>query len=228
VELVRWRRGEATIAARKQGISVEFSAPQVVVTLPLGVLQSGSVGFNPEPENLRNACSHLEMGQAIRLTLSFRNPAWHKRAEFHSLGFLFSDRKWMPTWWTTLPTQSGTITGWTGGPLTQNAGTPDQWLKTTLESLAHLLGTSAAELARDLQEWHTHDWRADPHSRGAYSFVRVGGLEAQRHFGDPIESTLYFAGEAANHEGHSGTVHGAIASGERAARMILEAGVRVG
>jgi uncharacterized protein with NAD-binding domain and iron-sulfur cluster len=37
----------------------------------------------------------------------------------------------------------------------------------------------------------------------------------------PVANTLFFAGEAAEVEGHSGTVHGAIRSGRRAAECIL-------
>ena len=37
----------------------------------------------------------------------------------------------------------------------------------------------------------------------------------------PVEETLYFAGEGTETEGHPATVHGAIASGRRAARQIL-------
>jgi monoamine oxidase len=35
------------------------------------------------------------------------------------------------------------------------------------------------------------------------------------------EDTLFFAGEATDTTGHNGTVHGAIASGHRAANQIL-------
>ena len=39
----------------------------------------------------------------------------------------------------------------------------------------------------------------------------------------PIDNTLFFAGEATDVSGHNGTVHGAIASGNRAAAEILPA-----
>ena len=38
---------------------------------------------------------------------------------------------------------------------------------------------------------------------------------------EPVENTLFFAGEHTDTEGHSGTVHGAIATGRRAARQVL-------
>jgi monoamine oxidase len=49
----------------------------------------------------------------------------------------------------------------------------------------------------------------------------VGGIDAQAQLARPLEDTLFFAGEATNTEGHQGTVHGAIASGLRAAREII-------
>jgi monoamine oxidase len=65
-----------------------------------------------------------------------------------------------------------------------------------------------------------HDWIADPFSRGAYSYARVGGDDASKRLARPVEDTLYFAGEAADPEGRTGTVHGAIATGRRVAELI--------
>jgi monoamine oxidase len=65
-----------------------------------------------------------------------------------------------------------------------------------------------------------HDWIADPFSRGAYSYARVGGDDASKRLGRPVEQTVYFAGEAADVEGRTGTVHGGIATGRRVADLI--------
>ena len=67
---------------------------------------------------------------------------------------------------------------------------------------------------------HTHDWQADPFSRGAYSYASVGGTRAHATLAKPVESTLFFAGEATNGK-EIGTVSGAIASGKRAASECL-------
>jgi monoamine oxidase len=66
-----------------------------------------------------------------------------------------------------------------------------------------------------------HDWQSNPFSRGAYSYVRAGGDNAQQVLADPVDNTLFFAGEATDISGHNGTVHGAIASSHRAAKQIL-------
>ena len=67
-----------------------------------------------------------------------------------------------------------------------------------------------------------HDWRRDPFSRGAYSYVRVGGEGAREDLAVPIAGTLFFAGEATDPE-ESGTVAGALRSGQRAAQQLIEA-----
>jgi monoamine oxidase len=49
----------------------------------------------------------------------------------------------------------------------------------------------------------------------------VGGSDAARALSRPIDGTLFFAGEATDTEMRTGTVHGAIGSGRRAARSVL-------
>jgi monoamine oxidase len=68
---------------------------------------------------------------------------------------------------------------------------------------------------------HFHDWHADPFFRGAYSYVPAGKLAARKTLAETVADTLYFAGEATDLEGHSATVHGAIATGIRAARHVI-------
>ena len=71
-----------------------------------------------------------------------------------------------------------------------------------------------------LLESRVHNWRRDPSARGAYSYQRVGGIDAPRNLARPLRGTLFFAGEAADPEGRTGTVHGAIRSGRRAATQL--------
>jgi monoamine oxidase len=54
--------------------------------------------------------------------------------------------------------------------------------------------------------------------------VRVGGEGARERLAEPIEDTLFFAGEATDVE-EAGTVAGALRSGQRAAREVLKKGV---
>jgi monoamine oxidase len=72
---------------------------------------------------------------------------------------------------------------------------------------------------RALDRWllgtHVSNWSKDPFTRGAYCVVPSGAAEAQDELSDPVDETLFFAGEATE-PSFAGTVHGAIISGERA------------
>jgi monoamine oxidase len=89
-----------------------------------------------------------------------------------------------------------------------------------LQALTHVFQMSSEFLEGLLEEFYVHNWHSDPFAAGAYTYIPVGGNDAQVELARPIQGTLYFAGEATNTEGHQGTVHGAIASGLRAAEEV--------
>jgi len=90
-----------------------------------------------------------------------------------------------------------------------------------VESLAMLLMMKPRLIRDRLRATFHHDWINDPFTRGAYSYPLVGGHRASVRLARPVDNTIWFAGEAADREGRTGTVHGAIASGWRAADEIL-------
>ena len=110
------------------------------------------------------------------------------------------------------------LTAWAGGPKAARltGASKEKLLKHALGSVRSVLGKAEEPTA-----FLVHDWQADPYARGGYSYVRVGGTGARERLAEPLEETLYFAGEATDVE-QSGTVGGALASGMRAAREILE------
>jgi monoamine oxidase len=76
-------------------------------------------------------------------------------------------------------------------------------------------------LQEKLQFAHAVNWLNNPFTRGAYSYVKVGGMQARKQLAGPVDNTLFFAGEATYHEGEAGTVEAALATGERAAEEVL-------
>lgn len=71
-------------------------------------------------------------------------------------------------------------------------------------------------------------WGDDPFARGAYSYVPLGagdGAAVRRALGAPVDERLFFAGEATSVDAPA-TVHGAIASGRRAAGELLATSAR--
>jgi monoamine oxidase len=225
VERIAWSPGAVTVSGSHEGRGqFELRGRRAIITLPLGVLQAGTVDFAPEPTAFLSQAARLCMGAVVRVSLVFRSRFWSE----HALSFLFTPGRTPATWWTPMPNEVPVLTGWVGGPQAAvlrhriNAGgEPDALLRECFNVLSDAFAISQSELNGLLTEWHTHDWEADAYARGAYSYVPAGALDAPRLMTAPVANTLYFAGEHTDVTGHWGTVHGALRSGMRAARQVL-------
>jgi monoamine oxidase len=235
---VRWRKGRVEIESRAHGGDPlpPLSARAAIVTVPLGVLQMppgavGGIEFDPPLRDKQGAAAMLVMGGVVRVTLQVDEPFWTEKRfaarvgddRLDTLAFLQSrERVPFPVWWTQYPVRAPLLVGWRGGPgALELAGmTRDEIVSSAIGSLATLFGMSRSGVQRHVVAEYTHDWINDPFTRGAYSYVGVGGVNASAQLAKPVQGTLFFAGEHADHEGRNGTVHGAIASGWRAADKI--------
>ncbi|HEY1800379.1 MAG TPA: NAD(P)/FAD-dependent oxidoreductase [Terriglobales bacterium] len=230
VKSIRWKKGDVELEMDRNGENVKYTVPKVLLTLPLSLLQTGTVNFVPELSSKQSALDKLVMGKVIRVTLCFRERFWddlHAGKSGKTLSnasFLFSGEDWFPTWWTTMPEKLPVITGWAPFHCAEQltGKNADFIVARATETLAKILKVDLKEINRLLASAHFHDWEADPLSGGAYSYVKAGGDSAQKGLSAPIDDTLFFAGEATDFTGHHGTVHGAIRSGNRAAEEILK------
>jgi monoamine oxidase len=236
VESIHWRPGHVDITASGPNGIAMFSAPRVLITVPLGVLQAqdedkGAIHFTPElPQQKQNAIRNIAMGKVIRVSLRFRERFWKDLPHFREknsksmdgMSFLFSHDDWFPTWWTTAPVKLPILTGWAPFHCASRlSGQSESFvIEHSIATLHRLLGVSVQELEGLLEHAYFHDWQTDPFSRGAYSYGKVGGYQAPQALALPVDDTLFFAGEATDVNGLNGTVHAAIASGRRAALEI--------
>jgi monoamine oxidase len=209
VRSITWQPGSVQV---ETDTGRTFQGSAVVITLPLGVLQARTVSFVPRPEILTVA-DQLVMGPAARVIYEFDLRFWPD-----DLGFFFAPQETPPTWWTTNPKASSIVTGWIAGLKLTELRTSNL-AEAGLTTLSKILGTDAR---RRLLHQHHHDWQNDAHSLGAYTYVPRGAIHASDELSLPVESTLFFAGEHTDTSGHWGTVHGALRSGYRAAKQLLE------
>jgi len=230
VREVRWKRGLVEIDASFLGQLTQVRAPRVILTLPLGVLQlpaqqDGAVRFSPALESKREALQALASGPVVKLGLRFRRPFWEvlDGSRYHDASFFHVPEAAFPTFWTCKPLRAPLLTAWVGGPrATRISGlSAEELTHHALESLLSLFGNrSAGEI--ELEAVYAHNWQTDPFARGAYSYVTVGGDSARRTLAAPVEDTLFFAGEATDTTGEAATVTGALLSGLRAAREVIQ------
>lgn len=233
---IRWRRGAVTVdAATRDGGERRYEGRAVVITLPLGVLiatgGAGAIRFDPEPRSHLTAAHQLAMGDARRVILAFEEPLWEKVAKSRypkdatmaGMSFLHGDDPSFPVWWTMMPLRASIITGWAGGQrATAMIGLrPEEIVERGAAALARSLGMTKRRVASAITGAWTYDWGSDPFARGAYSYPMLGGADAAKTLARAVDDTLFFAGEAYDGGGRNGTVHGAIASGLRAAKQVL-------
>lgn len=220
VKVIRWEPGAAEIEVQTPGGTRLLQAARVLVTLPLGVLKNEAAGvlFDPWLEQKNDVVNGLEMGHVVKIALQFRSRFW----PVENFGFIHSDDEWLPTWWA--DERGLVLTGWTAGPRAEWLIEEDQTsiLSEAFRSLGRIFKMERDQLADLLVDSWQHDWTHDPFSCGAYSYTPVGNIDMTRRLGEPVENTLFFAGEATDWSGEQGTVHAAVASGKRAAGEILE------
>ena len=209
------------ISWAKRGVRIwcdddsRFSCNRVIVTLPLGVLQKNEALFVPRlPAIKARAIHRLVMGSVFKIVLWLSE---HIGPEFS----YFATDGLVRVWWRLDRNGQHCLVGYTAGPPAESIRgmTERAVLKMALEELSVIL---CCKVANSLRGYITKLWSADKWSLGGYSYTPVGGIGCRVELSRPVEKSLYFAGEATSTNGHVGTVHGAIESGWRAAREVLD------
>jgi len=236
VTAVEWRRHSVRVRFDHAGRADSLAARALVVAIPLGVLQAsppqtGGITFDPPLRAKAGPLAQLAMGSVARVVCRFTERFWageafgarRKASDLDELGFLHTGDDAFGTWWTLYPETAPIMVAWCGGSPAAGllALSKDALVGRALQALARTMAMRPWALEARLDTTWTHDWTHDPFARGAYSYQTVGGADAPAALARPLEDTLFFAGEAADSSGSTGTVHGAIASGERAATQVL-------
>lgn len=212
-----------------------YEAEKVVLAIPLGVWQApanakGSITFEP-PVNLQTqALQKLGFGAIIKVLLQFKEIFWEddttEDLAGHSLknmAFLFSDEA-IPTWWTQAPEHTPLLTGWLGGSAAAKwADMPaEEVLQHSLQSLANMFNRSTEWLKEQLIASHVANWTAEPYIYGSYAYDTVDTAEALMLLNNPVNNTIYFAGEFMYQGTAMGTVEAALTSGRDVAETIVK------
>lgn len=229
VSEIRW--GKSKVEVRLGYSRNLVRGRRVLITLPLGILQlppevNGSIRFAPDIAHWRETSMGLAFGSVVKGIFRFREAFWENSRDkkLRDAAFIHDTDAPIPTWWTMRPLRVPVLTAWVGGPKAiALAGYSKRRLQeTAIDTLSDLLKIPRRRLASMTESFYCHDWGSDPFSRGAYSYVAVGGMPARTKLAKPIDNTLFFAGEAIDTSGQASTVAGALASGRRAAQLVLE------
>jgi monoamine oxidase len=208
-------RRENSVIVRAGGRS--FEGPAAIVTVPLGVLKSETITFDPPlPDAHIRAVQALGFGVLSKSFFRFNQRTWKAENAFYQF---MGTGPGLWSQWFTLPIAAGPIV------LAFNAGNRGRFVES---ASPQDLMTSALPITRQLfgddiypVEVHTSTWSTDPFARGSYSFHAPGsGLDDRRRLQEPIGDRLFLAGEAVG-VNNPASVHGAVFSGRYAAAQLM-------
>ena len=217
VKAIRWEPKKVFVTT---STGKEWIADKVLVTVPLSVLQAApeaqGIHFEPALPFDKNMFTNIGFGAVIKLVFKFKKPFWQPEA-----GFILSDEV-IPTWWTQKPETSSILTGWLGGPKALAYAELDEEALITkgLSSLANIYDRPLAALRENLEWACVFNWQKMEYVRGGYSYATTETPAAQKLIGQPVDNTIFFAGEAMYQGDHPGTVEAALSSGIEAAKLL--------
>jgi monoamine oxidase len=205
-ERLRIRTGRGTIEARA-----------AIVAVPTPILAEGRLRFVPELPAKREAAAGLPLGLANKLHLALDEPGLFP-ADSHLFGR--TDTRETCSYHLR-PLGRPLVEVYAGGDHAEALERdPPALADFAVEELVALVGSDLRRRLRPLAP--PTRWRAEPLIRGSYSHALPGRAGDRATLAAPVDSRLFFAGEACSTHDFS-TAHGAHDSGVAAATAALAA-----
>jgi monoamine oxidase len=221
VQMIEQNKSGVTISSNGNALQ----AKSCIITLPVTILQSGMVQFSPALSFEKQRAIHaLKMEAGTKLLYNFNEPFWDDDLTYMLHDDLAS-RWWTPGYGRKTPEQEApsVIACYTTSARARavDAMTEAEALMLGLKQLSKLLAVPFEKLSSSLIKSKRISWSHDVYAQGAYAHVPVGAAEARVDLAKS-EGRLFFAGEATAYDSTPQTVHGALDSGSRAAKEVLE------
>ena len=202
-----------------------LDADKVIVTVPVSILKAGDIAFSPSlPAEKITSLSNMEMDAAFRVLLDFKMNFWGQESaflyggsespEYLNSGVGRSENS---------RTLSITVSGSKAAEFS-TLGTDA--VPIILDEMDTYFGGKATlNIRKDLNDKAItviQDWSKEKYVRGGIAYLKPEGSNQDRiNVGASVNDKIFFAGEATDARGESGTINGALLSGERAANEIV-------
>lgn len=191
-----------------------LTANQVIVTAPTNLLADESIRFHPALPAKVEAAAGLPLGLADKVMLALDGAD-----DLPSDGSLrgMTMRTGMGTYHLR-PFGQNCIEGFFGGRFAQELEDAGDGALAA-QAISEIVALLGSDFRRKLKPLSESRWAHDPFARGSYSHALPGHAGARMLLAAPVDSRLFFAGEATSPNFFS-TAHGAQESGVRAAREV--------
>lgn len=214
VTAVRWGTD-----VRVESAAGVFSAASAIVTVPVGVLQSGAFTIDPPlPEPVAGALGRLRMNAFEKVFLRFATAFWDDGV--YAVRQQGPASRWWHSWYDlTALHGEPTLLTFAAGPAAVETRdwTEDEVVASVMTQLRRLYG----ERAEDPVDVLVSAWQGDPYAHGSYAYMTLGSSTADHDaLATPVGGVLHLAGEATWTDDPA-TVTAALCSGHRAAENVL-------
>jgi monoamine oxidase len=215
VERIDWSTGGATVTTDFGTVT----ADRIVVTVPVGVLQSDDFTIDPPlPQPVAGALSRLRMNAFEKIFLRFPTKFWDD--DVYVIRQQGPEGRWWHSWYDlTALHGTPTLLTFAAGPAAEE--TRDWPEAEIVESVLAQLRRLYGDRVPKPSHVHITDWQDDPFAHGSYAYMTVGSTTDDHDvLATPVGGILHLAGEATWTEDPA-TVTAAMCSGHRAAQNIL-------
>ena len=192
------------------------SAARVIVTVPTAAIAGEDLVFDPPLPDKVAAAAGLPLGLADKLFLRLDGTVPGAEDELFLVG---STRRRETMSYQVRPLGRPRINCFFGGRFAAQLeeGGIAAMAAFAIDELAGLFGSA---IRPRLSPLAASSWRADRFARGSYSYALPGHADDRARLAEPVDSRLFFAGEATSPHFFS-TAHGAYETGTAAAEAAL-------
>lgn len=199
-----------------------LKANKVIVTVPLPVLQD--IDFDTGIKRKIESAQQIGFGNVIKVLIKFKTRWWKSSLgkNLDKMAFMLCNEKFQ-TWWTQYPDINTVLTAWMAGPevVKYKNRTSEELLDIALTSLSNVFRVDKETLKQEVVFFEAVNWSTEPFTKGAYSYSTYMTKDSYDRLREPVNNSLFFAGEALNSTGITATVEGAFGSGLETVQKIL-------
>ena len=199
----------------------EYNAEKLIVTIPLKILQNGSVNFNPQlPNNKQNAINDATVWSGFKAFIEFSNKFYPTFISYTTTPETAGQKLYYDASYGQNSIQNvlGLFSVGTEAETYINLNSDSERIDFMLNELNAVFNSN---IASSSYIQHTfQNWNAEPYADGAY----VYDYERFNRFyrlGQSVNNKVYFAGDAYTTGNDWGSVHAAARSAKRAVQEMI-------
>jgi polyamine oxidase len=201
---------------------MSYKADRVICTVPLGVLKSGSLTFEPGlSESKREAIDRIGWGTINKVGLVFDHVFWPKQPKGFGVALVDSPYNYIINKYafTGMPVLEAYSVG--NDAIQMATKTDDDVITDILNVIGTIFQCNITTVRASLVKRYIQRWGDEVYTRGAYSYSSLRTRESDfTAFEKSQLKVLFFAGEHANVD-YRGAAHGAYLSGRWTGRQVL-------